>query len=513
MPQNSEWKVLLVAISGTFMVILDQTIMNIALPHIMAVFNETSDRAQLVISAYMMASAITTPAAAFLCARFGIKRIFILSQVGFLLGSVLCGVAWNTGTLILFRVVQGLAGGLLSPIAMTMLFIKIPPQDRGQAMGIFGIPMMLGPAIGPTLGGYLVDYWDWRWCFYVNVPVVLAAIVIGIAWIEEMPKSFAKFDLLGFTLAATGFSSLLYALSYAPGWGWDDLRIIGLLVLGSVSLVTWVILELRSDHPMLDLRIFKNKGFALSMALTFITTIGLFSAIFLLPIFLQNVRGMSAMHTGLMVLPTALGAMITMPISGRFYDKLGPRLPAVIGLAITGLTTLWMQNLDVTTSDSLLSWMLFFRGTGLGFAMMPIMTYGMAAVSQEKTAQASSIMNVWRTVLASLGIAIFATMLDQFQKTNLNIMSQTMTPDSVEAMRIISIVQVTMMQAGQTLEVARQYAIMMLYQYVNLQATVSAFQMDFTIAAIVIFAGVLPAFLLPSGRSAKSALPPGVDLG
>jgi MFS family permease len=222
---------------------------------------------------------------------------------------------------------------------------------------------------------------------------------------------------------------------------------------------------------------------------------------------------MSAMHTGLMVLPTALGAMITMPISGRFYDKLGPRLPAVIGLAITGLTTLWMQTMDVTTSDSLLSWMLFFRGTGLGFAMMPIMTYGMAAVSQEKTAQASSIMNVWRTVLASLGIAIFATMLDQFQKTNLNIMSQTLTPDSVEAMRIISIVQVTMMQAGQTLEVARQYAIMMLYQYVNLQATVAAFQMDFTIAAIVIFAGVLPAFLLPSGRSAKSALPPGVDLG
>ena len=394
MPQNAEWKILLVSISGTFMVILDQTIMNIALPHIMAVFNETTDRAQLVISAYMIATAVTTPAAAYLCTRFGLKRVFILSQVGFLLGSVLCGMAWNSYTLILFRIIQGLAGGLLSPIAMTLLFIKIPPQDLGTAMGIFGIPMMLGPAIGPTLGGYLVDYWDWRWCFYVNVPVVLAAIFIGMAWIEEMSTSPARFDLLGFTLAATGFSSILYGLSYAPSWGWDDLRIIGLLAVGSVSLVTWITMELRSDHPMLDLRIFKYRGFSLSMGLTFITTIGLFSAIFLLPVFLQNVRGMSAMNTGLMVLPTAIGAMITMPISGRFYDRIGPRLPAIAGLIITGLTTLWMQWLDVTTSDDTLRWILFLRGMGLGFAMMPIMTFGMASVPQEKTAQASSVMNV-----------------------------------------------------------------------------------------------------------------------
>jgi DHA2 family multidrug resistance protein len=513
MPQNAEWKILLVSISGTFMVILDQTIMNIALPHIMAVFNETTDRAQLVISAYMMATAVTTPAAAYLCTRFGLKRVFILSQVGFLLGSVLCGMAWNSYTLILFRIIQGLAGGLLSPIAMTLLFIKIPPQDRGTAMGIFGIPMMLGPAIGPTLGGYLVDYWDWRWCFYVNVPVVLAAIFIGMAWIEEMSTSPARFDLLGFTLAATGFSSILYGLSYAPSWGWDDLRIIGLLAVGSVSLVTWITMELRSDHPMLDLRIFKYRGFSLSMGLTFITTIGLFSAIFLLPVFLQNVRGMSAMNTGLMVLPTAIGAMITMPISGRFYDRIGPRLPAIAGLIITGLTTLWMQWLDVTTSDDTLRWILFLRGMGLGFAMMPIMTFGMASVPQEKTAQASSVMNVWRTVFASLGIAIFATLLDTFQKTNVNIMSQTLTPDSALAMRVISTVQVTLMQSGQTLETARAAGVSLLYQYVNLRAIVTAFQMDFVLASLVILVGVPPAFLLPFGRSRKPGAPHGVEMG
>jgi EmrB/QacA subfamily drug resistance transporter len=347
----------------------------------------------------------------------------------------------------------------------------------------------------------------------VNVPVVLAAIIIGLAWIEDMPTSPSRFDLLGFTLAATGFSSLLYGLSYAPSWGWDDPRIVGLLAVGSVSLVIWITMELRSDHTMLDLRIFENRGFALSMGLTFITTIGLFSAIFLLPVFLQNVRGMSAMHTGLMLLPTAIGSMITMPISGRLYDRIGPRLPAILGLVITALTTIWMQWLDVTTSDEVLRWILFFRGMGLGFAMMPIMTYGMASVPLEKTAQASSVMNVWRTVFASLGIAIFATMLDNFQKTNLNVMSQTLTPDSVIAMRFISAVQVTLMQAGQTLEVARATAINLLYQYINQQAIITAFQMDFVIAAMVIMAGVLPAFLLPFGRTKKPGAPHGVDLG
>ena len=179
MPRTSESKVLLIAIAGTFMVILDQTIMNTALPHIIAVFNETADRAQLVISAYLMASAITTPAAAFLVERFGIKRVYLFAQAGFLFGSILCGLSWDAGSLISFRVLQGLCGGLLGPLAMTFLFTTVPPEDRGEAMALFGIPMMLAPAIGPTLGGYLVDSWSWRMCFYVNVPVVLMAILHG----------------------------------------------------------------------------------------------------------------------------------------------------------------------------------------------------------------------------------------------------------------------------------------------------------------------------------------------
>jgi len=504
---TSETKVLLVAIAGTFMMILDQTIMNIALPHIMAVFNETTDRAQLVISAYLMASAITTPAAAFLAARFGIKKVYLLSQAGFLLGSIFCGMSWNTNSLIFFRIIQGLCGGLLGPLAMTLLFLNVPPEDRGTAMGIFGIPMMLGPAIGPTLGGYLVTYWDWRWCFYINVPIVLVAIMLGYMWIEDTVISKTTFDIWGFALAAIGFSCLLYALSYAPTWHWDDWRIITLLIVGSICTLTWIVVELRSKQPMLDLHIFKNTGFSLATGVNFVTTIGLFSVIFLLPMFLQNLRGLNAMETGLMMLPAVFGSMISMPVSGRLYDKIGPKLPVVIGLALTAVTTLWMQTLDITTSDTTLRWMLFWRGIGMGFAMMPVMTYAMASVPQAMTAQASSILNVTRTIFASFGIAVFATMLDTFQKTNLATMVQTVTPDSVLALQFLSQVQVVMMQAGQTLEAARQMGVYLLYQFINQRAVITAFEMDYVIASVVLILGIIPALFLPFGRAKKSGAP------
>jgi len=183
MPKVSESKILAVAIFGTFMEILDQTVMNVALPHIMAVFSATADKAQLIVSAYLMASAFSTPAAAFLSDRFGIKKVYLASQIGFLLGSVLCGLSWDTESLIGFRILQGLSGGLLNPLSMTFIYMNVPPEKRGTAMAMLGIPMMLAPAIGPTLGGYLVTYWDWRLVFYINVPIVLTAITMGLAWI------------------------------------------------------------------------------------------------------------------------------------------------------------------------------------------------------------------------------------------------------------------------------------------------------------------------------------------
>jgi DHA2 family multidrug resistance protein len=487
------------------MEILDQTVMNVALPHIMAVFNVTADHAQLIVSAYLMASAFSTPAAAYLSNRFGIKKVYLASQIGFLLGSVLCGLSWNSESLIGFRILQGLSGGLLNPLSMTFIYMNVPPEERGSAMAMLGIPMMLAPAIGPTLGGYLVTYWDWRLVFYINVPIVLAAITMGIAWIEDTPLVSSTFDYRGFIFVGAGFSSILYALSYAPTWHWTDWRIITLLAVGCFCIMMWIIIELNEKKPLLDLRMFKHRGYAVGIGLTFVTTIGLYALIFLLPLFLQTLRGFSAFDSGLMVLPQVIGAMVALPLAGRLYDRTGPRIPAVIGLLILGTMSLYLQILDVTTPDQLLRTILFFRGIGMGLSMMPIMTYALSSVPTKLTAQASSLLNVSRTLFGSLGIAAFATMLDTFQKINMENIVQSLTPNSVMSLRFLSEIQVLLMQYGFNSVTAYNESVTVLYQYAYLRASVTAYDMNYVIGAIVVLVGVIPSLLLlPHGKIEKA---------
>jgi DHA2 family multidrug resistance protein len=505
MPKVSESKILAVAIFGTFMEILDQTVMNVALPHIMAVFSATADKAQLIVSAYLMASAFSTPAAAFLSDRFGIKKVYLASQIGFLLGSVLCGLSWDTESLIGFRILQGLSGGLLNPLSMTFIYMNVPPEKRGTAMAMLGIPMMLAPAIGPTLGGYLVTYWDWRLVFYINVPIVLTAITMGLAWIEDTPLISSTFDYKGFVFAAVGFSSVLYALSYAPTWHWTDWRIVTLLTVGAICIMLWIITELNEKKPLLDLHMFKHRGYAIGIGLTFITTIGLYALIFLLPLFLQTLRGFSAFDSGLMILPQVIGAMIALPIAGQLYDRTGPRIPAVFGLLLLGMMSLYMQILDVTTPDNILRTILFIRGLGMGLSMMPIMTYALSSVPNKLTAQASSMLNVARTIFGSLGIAAFATLLDTFQKVNLENIIQSLTPNSLMAMGFLSRVQALLMQSGLTSGASYNEAVIALYQYAYLRASVTAYDMNYVIGAIIVLLGVIPSLLLlPHGKIEKS---------
>jgi MFS family permease len=249
---------------------------------------------------------------------------------------------------------------------------------------------------------------------------------------------------------------------------------------------------------------FKRFGYAMGIGLTFVTTIGLYSLVFLMPLFLQTLRGFTAMLSGLMILPQAIGAMVTMPLAGRLYDRLGPRVPAAIGLAMTGFATLALQMLDLNMPDNTLRMILFIRGMGMGFATMPIMTYALSSVPQRMTAQASSLLNVCRTIFGSLGIAFFATMLDTFQKQNVASIIQTVTPDSSVAMHWLSYVQTILMQMGFNLQIAHNEAITFLYQYVSLRADITAFQMEYVISAVIVLLGVIPAMFLPLGRIKKT---------
>lgn len=491
-------KIMAAAILGAFMYALDNTIMNIALPNIMAVFNETPDRAQLVVSAYTLASAIAMAASAFLIDRYGIKKIYIVGLVGFLAGSILCGLAWNSNILIFFRVVQGLSGGLLMPCAMTMLVIFIPAEKRAMAMGAMGVPTMLAPALGPVIGGYLVTYWSWRYCFYINVPIVLMTMAAAFFWLRETPISMKKFDIKGFVFISLGLSCILYALSYAPTWHWDQ-RVIILLIVGAIAITVWIILALRTESPLLELRLFKMGAFTLSVILLGTVIAAMYVVIFLLPMFLQNLRGLTALNAGLLLFSNAFGLVVALPIVGIVCEKHGVRIPVVIGLAIMAFTGLWLQSLDTTTSDTLFQWVMFIRGVGCGFALIPMMSQALSVPPPHLSTQGSSMISVVQSVCIAIAIALFATLLDNFQKTDMAIIVQTATLDSPQTLNIIAQVQAAMMQAGQTMEVARQAAIYTLYQYFSLQSTITAFQKDFVLDAILSLIGIVPALFLPHG--------------
>lgn len=500
-----KWKIVIVAISGTFMMMIDATIVNIALPHILSIFNETIDKMQFVTSAYLMSMAVSAPLSTYLMSKFGVKRIYVGCLVLFLIGSMFCGIAWNTNSLIIFRIFQGFSSGILMPLAMTLIFTNVPPEGRGTAMGIFGIPMVLAPAIGVTLGGYLVEYLDWRWCFYVNVPIVIAAVIISVLWIKDTSKETKlPLDIKGFIFAGTGFGSLLYALTYAPSWGWDDVRTIGLLGISLICLIIWIVVELKVKIPLLDLRVFKFKGYSLGTFLTLITTMGLYSAMLLLPLFLQTVRGLGAFQAGLLMIPQAIGSMVGTIIGGRVYDKVGPRPPVIVGLLLTGYITWQLSALDVTTPDSTFMWMIAFRGVGIGLCMMPVMTFALAEVPVALTSAASTISNVMRSVFGGLATAIFASLLSSYEKINSAALVQTVTPDSGISLQVLSTAQVYLQKAGMSLQAAQQQAVLLLYQMTMLRAYILAFEKVFIIGAIIIFIGVIPAlFLYHNGKQKK----------
>lgn len=503
-----KWRAVIVCIGGTFMVVLDTTIVNVALPSIMAAFNENIDKVQLIVSGYLIAMGLVIPATGFLGDRLGMKRVYILSLAGFLLGSVLSAFAWDVSSLTLFRIIQGIGGGMLIPLTMTIIFVTVPRQEQGFVMGIYGIPTLLAPTIGPTLGGYLIERLDWRVIFYMNVPVGILAIWITQVWLRDTPhKASLPFDYKGFLLAALSFGPSLLALSRAPTWGWSAPLTVGLLSISFAALIAWVLVELKEPYPLLELRIFKNRLYSVATLVSFVTTFGLFSAMFLLPVFLQNLRGLGPMETGILMVPQALGTLVAMPLSGRIYDKIGARLPVVGGLVLVGLATLQMRFLDLTTSDAQLGLMLVLRGLGMGMAMMPVMTAAMAAVPKELTSRASALTNVSRQVFASFGTAVFATFIQQRQTFHFAAMSQTVTPDSVTTITALSSIQQGFVRAGLAWEDARHAAIASLHRLVELRAAVQSFDDAFVISGVVLLIGIVPSLFLTGIRPARKGGP------
>jgi DHA2 family multidrug resistance protein len=499
-----KWMVMICTIFGTFMTMLDSTIVNIALPKITNVFGVTVSEGQLVITSYMLALAVIMPATGYLSDTFGTKRLFLITMALFTGGSLLCGLAWSSTSLIVFRIIQGLGGGMMSPLGMTMLFKAVPVSERNAIMGIYGLPLILAPVLGPTIGGYLVEYVDWRVIFTLNVPIGIIGIVLGSAWLRETEIIRGlKFDLRGFLLSAIGFSGLLLGLSDAETDGWTSPTIVVRLGVGVVALIAWVWVELTDSQPLLELRLFKNRTFALATLVNFVLTVGMFGGQLLLPVFLQSYRGLGAAETGLITMFQALAMLPLMPIVGRLADRFGTRRVLLIGLPLVALSMWQFNNLSMDTSDAQLRLWLAMRGVTMGLVMMPAMTAALNTVPFELTSRASSLTNVMRQVFGSFGTAIFVTLLTARQTYHVNMLAQGATTSNFTLQQTLGQIQQWVLLHGGNAAQAQAEGMVAVAKQLYLTAAIQSFDDVFMVAALITLLAIVPALFI-GGKNATA---------
>jgi EmrB/QacA subfamily drug resistance transporter len=404
---------LIAIILGTFMVILDNTVVNVALPTLGRVLNTDLSLLQWVISAYMLAQAAVIPLSGWLSDRFGAKRVYLISFILFTGGSALCGLAQSGEMLIATRILQGLGGGMLMPIGMAVLYRLTPPQRRGEIFGLFGIPIMVAPALGPLLSGYLLQYADWRLIFLINLPVGVLALLIGMRVLPNITagRAIGRLDSVGIMLGPLAFSALSFGVSQSTFAGWTAVSTLGGIAVGVVALVLFVWRELTVADPVLDLRVFRSRDFTLGIVAQWAAFGSMFGTFFLIPLFLQQVRGYGAFETGLYTLPSAIASAVFMQIGGRAFDRVGVRLPVLAGMTLIG-TSMWMlSGLRGGTTGEDLRLPLALMGGGMGAMMMSLNTHLLNSAPRDLVGRVTSLTSALQNVVASLAIATFATIL------------------------------------------------------------------------------------------------------
>ena len=506
-----KWLVAIVVILGAFMSVLDQTVVNIAIPRLQNAFGADIHSVQWVITAYLLTQGAMTPTASYLANNVGIKRSFILSLIAFTLGSLLCGLSWSLPMLILFRVVQGLGGAVLLPLAFTMLFREFAPGERGLALGTLGIPTLLAPALGPILGGYIVTFSSWQLIFFINIPIGIVAVILATLFLREAraPER-SRFDLPGFITAAYGLAALLYAFSETTTAGWGSVKVLGFLFSGALSLIAFIAIELttanRGGQPLLDLRLFTNRSFAAgNIALVFVI-FGLFGSFFLIPIYLQVLRGQSAFQAGLILLPQALAAMVSVVVGGRLVDRIGVKAVVIPGLLLLAFATWQLTFITLNSPFWWLQLLLVLLGLSLGLTGQPLVVAALADIREaQQVADASTITTVTRSVAASMGVALLATYVQTQTKVHFTHLAEQVTASSSLG-QLLPRLQGLFLLHGADAQSARSAALQLIARFLQRQSYLLALQdAFFVVIALIALAIVATLFVKEKRRSAPSS--------
>ncbi len=402
-----------VVVLGTIMSILDTTVVNVAINTLSLDFHTTLPTIQWVATGYTLALATVIPLSGWIADRFGTKRLYMISIALFLGGSALSGLAWSAGSIIAFRVLQGLGGGMIMPAGMTILTRAAGPQRIGRVMSIIGVPMLLGPIIGPILGGWLVTDVSWRWIFFINVPIGIGALIAAARILpRDVPQQSERLDLVDLVLLSPGLALMIYGLAETnAAGGFGSARVLVPLLGGAVLVAAFVRHALRATDPLIDLRLFADRTFSTSSITLVLMVISVFGSFLLVPLYFQEVRGETALQAGLLTVPQGFGAMLAMPLAGQFADRTGSGRIVPFGLLAIILPVLGLTQITAHTSYWMTSFELFVFGAGMGFTMMPTFSGAMQSIRHEAVARASTALNILQQTGASIGTAVLTVLL------------------------------------------------------------------------------------------------------
>lgn len=409
---TSQGKVLIAMIFGMFIAILNQTLLNVALPKINTDFNISANTGQWLMTGFMLVNGILIPVSAYLFNKYSYRKLFLIAMTLFTIGSLVCGMSGSFTIMMVGRVLQAIGAGVLMPLGTNVFMTIFPPEKRGAAMGTLGIAMILAPAIGPTLSGYIVEHFHWNVMFYGMFFVGLVSLAIAYIWFRVYQVTTnPKADVPGIIFSTIGFGALLYGFSEAGNNSWSSPIVVISLILGVIFIIAFVIRELTMRVPMLSMEVLKYSGFTLTTVINMIVTMSLFGGMILLPLYLQNLRGFTPIQSGLLLLPGALIMGVMGPIAGKLLDTIGIKPLALVGTAIMTYATWELTKLNMNTTYGHLMVIYIIRSFGMSFIMMPIMTAGMNALPQRLIAHGNALSNTLRQLAGSIGTALLVTVM------------------------------------------------------------------------------------------------------
>ncbi|MFK9093551.1 DHA2 family efflux MFS transporter permease subunit [Bacillus salipaludis] len=479
--------IIAVLMIGAFISFLNNTLLNIALPSIMKDLNVEASTVQWLTTGFMLVNGILIPASAFLIQKFSVRHIFLAAMVLFTAGTVLAGFAHVFPLLLAGRMLQAAGSAILMPLLMNVMLVAFPIEKRGAAMGVFGLILMFAPAIGPTLSGWIIEHYDWRMLFHFVTPIAIVVILLGVFLLKDKKEKVdIRLDFLSLLLSSIGFGGILYGFSSAGSKGWDSPLVYGTIIVGIISLFVFILRQFKIEQPLLNFGVYKYPMFALSSVIAMVVNMALFSGMLLLPIYVQNLRGISPMDAGLMLMPGAILMAFMSPITGKLFDKIGGRILAVTGLTIIVVTTYGFSKLTLDTSYTHLIILYSVRALGMSMVMMPVSTNGLNQLPRSFYPHGTAMNNTLNQVAGAIGTALMVTIMSNRAESQAKELGQ-------EAMKHLT---------GKPTPAA----LAEMKQQIMMQATLNGINFSFLIAAFLAAVALVLALFIKRAKQAEDEL-------